>query len=267
MSANNTPNEEQIEEIDVSSVDDFIKELEEKEKDLDISSDLVIEVGESEVEHENIHDSFVSNTSIEIPSFEDSLMNVPVSSLDEPKSAAKADSTSSDEVVKLKTERDELKDSLVRRQRDFDNYRNRTERERGDTFKNVVVNVGNQMLPVLDNLNRALDASASAEDSESEGDFQTFVHGIVLVNQQLNEVLASMGIKPIPAAGEPFDPLFHEAVATEETDEVPPKTVIEEILRGYQVDDSVIRPSMVKVSAAVSADADNQSDEEPTQED
>jgi len=267
MSANNTPNEEQIDEIDVSSVDDFIKELEEKEKDLDISSDLVIEVGDSEVEHENIHDSFVSNTSIEIPSFEDSLMNVPIPSLDESTPSGKADSTSSDEVVKLKTERDELKESLVRRQRDFDNYRNRTERERGDTFKNVVVSVGNQMLPVLDNLNRALDASSSAEDSNSEGDFQTFVHGIVLVNQQLNEVLASMGIQPIAAVNQPFDPRFHEAVATEETDEVPPKTVIEEVLRGYQVDDRVIRPSMVKVSEAVSNSSNEQPNNNPTQED
>ncbi|NNE99434.1 MAG: nucleotide exchange factor GrpE [Pyrinomonadaceae bacterium] len=266
MSANNTPNEEQIEEVDASSVDDFIKELEEKEKDLDISSDLVIEVGESEVEHENIHDSFMSN-SFEVPSFEDSLANVPVPSLDELDPEEAPEPQSGDEVEKLRTERDELKDSLVRRQRDFDNYRNRTERERGDTFKNVVVSVGNQMLPVLDNLNRALDASSSAEDSESEGDFQTFVHGIVLVNQQLNEVLASMGIKPIPAVNEPFDPRFHEAVATEETDEFPPKTVIEEILRGYQVDDRVIRPSMVKVSAPVSSGAKDQSDEQPTQKD
>lgn len=260
MSANNTPNEEKVEEVDASSVDDFIKQLEEKEKDLDISSDLVIEVGDSEVKHENIHDSFISST-FEIPSFEESLADVPVPNLEEVEQPPSKAPQSSEELVKIKGERDELKESLLRRQRDFDNYRNRTERERGDTFKNVVVNVGNQMLPVLDNLNRALDASASAEDSESEGDFQTFVHGIVLVNQQLNEVLASMGIQPIPSVGQPFDPQFHEAVATEATDEFPPKTVIEEVLRGYQVDDRVIRPSMVKVSEGLSSREKDQSDD------
>lgn len=255
-----------IDEIESSSVDDFIKQLEEKEKDLHISSDLVIEVGDSEVEHDNIHDSFIPS-SFEMPSFEESLAGVPAPSLDEPDPAPKTRPQNPDEILKLRSERDELKESLVRRQRDFDNYRNRTERERGDTFKNIVVSVGNQMLPVLDNLNRALDASSSAKESASEGDFQTFVHGIVLVNQQLNEVLASMGIQPIPAKGQPFDPRFHEAVATEETDAVPPKTVIEEILRGYQVDDRVIRPSMVKVSAAISSESTSQSDERPTEKD
>ncbi len=70
----------------------------------------------------------------------------------------------------------------------------------------------------------------------------------MLVNQQLGEVLEEMGVQPIVAVGEPFDPHFHEAVATETNDEVPPHTITAELLRGYRIDDKVIRASMVKVS-------------------
>ncbi len=108
------------------------------------------------------------------------------------------------------------------------------------------------MLPVLDNLNRALDANSGSGDIVETDDVTVFFEGIVLVNQQLNEVLAGMGVQPIPAVGQPFDPNIHEAVASEETDEHPPKTVMQELLRGYRVDDKVIRASMVKVSAAMS---------------
>ncbi len=66
----------------------------------------------------------------------------------------------------------------------------------------------------------------------------------------MNEILAEMGVQPIIAVGEPFDPHFHEAVATEETDEFPPHTVTTELLRGYRIGDKVIRPSMVKVSVS-----------------
>ena len=257
MSDNKFQSKNKVNDIDVSSVDDFIKQLEEKERDLDISSDLVIEVDKSEVGHNNIHDSFIADSSELTPEttldsevekeIASQLINKSVPSESKKEDLAK-------DFEKIKSERDQIKDSLVRHQRDFDNYRSRTERERNDTFKNVIINVGNQLLPVIDNLDRALDASSSADVEEDKKDFQTFVHGIVLVNQQINEVLVNMGIKPILAKGKPFDPLFHEAVATEETDEFPPKTVIEEILVGYQVDDTVIRPSMVKVSTSVSPD-------------
>ena len=248
MSTNNTRNEEQIEDIDSSSVDSFIRELEEKEKDLHISSDLVIEVDESEVEHDNIHDSFVApneappaaappgmgdNEELEIEPFET------VDSVDLER-----------KISELTAERDELKESLIRRQRDFDNHRKRTDRERTETFRNLVSNVASEMLPVLDNLNRALDAFSDAEKDASEKDFQNFFEGIVLVNQQLNEVLSSMGVQPIPSVGEAFDPQYHEAVDTVETDDHPPKTVLEEILRGYKVDEKVIRASMVRVAAS-----------------
>ncbi len=73
----------------------------------------------------------------------------------------------------------------------------------------------------------------------------------MLVSQQLNEILAEMGVQPIASVGESFDPHFHEAVATEETEKVSPHTIIEELLRGYRIGEKVIRPSMVKVASAV----------------
>ncbi len=244
--------EEELQDFDAgdgSSVDDFIRQLEEREKDLDIPSDLVIEVGESEVEHDNIHDSFIAMPEILMPSPKTDTGN-----LERPLSTGSLNPKlpDSEELKNLKTQRDDFRDSLHRQKRDFDNYRQRTERERKDMFKNMIASLAAQMLPVLDNLNRALDANSDAGDSTESDDLSVFFEGIVLVNQQLNEVLAGMGVQPIPAVGKPFDPNIHEAVASEETDEHPPKTVIQELLRGYRVDDKVIRASMVKVSAAMS---------------
>lgn len=232
------------------TVDDFIRELEEKEKDLDISSDLVIEVGESEVEHDNIHDSFVPNKTFEPDSYENSASGNAFIKSFEPPAEAETYSDLQGKVALLTGERDELKSSILRRQSDFDNYRKRIERERSETFKNILGKLAGQMLPVLDNLNRALDSTETAESKNQEGDFQTLLEGIVLVNQQLNDVLAEMGVQQIPAVGQPFDPNFHEAVASEETDEFPHKTVIGELLKGYRIDDKIIRASMVKVSSS-----------------
>jgi molecular chaperone GrpE len=106
------------------------------------------------------------------------------------------------------------------------------------------------MLPVVDNLNRALDSSGHITEECSQ-DFKQFFDGIVLVSQQLNEILAEMGVEPIIAVGERFDPHFHEAVATEATDKIPPQTVTAELLRGYRIGDRVIRPSMVKISKSI----------------
>ncbi len=234
-----------VDDEDLSSVDDFIKQLEEKEKDLDISSDMVIEVGDSEVEHENIHNSFVPPEASEPSVSQESLPSDSEELVEQAKY-----SELEERIAELTNDRKELKDSLLRGKRDFDNYRNRIERERRETFTNILSNLANQMLPVLDNLNRALDSATEAEQKGDKQSFQTFLEGIVLVNQQLNEVLIEMGVQPITAVGEPFNPAFHEAVDSVETDEYPHKTVIEELLRGYRIDDRIIRASMVKVSSA-----------------
>src|SRR6185503_17173583 len=112
----------------------------------------------------------------------------------------------------------ELKNSLARRQADFENYRKRVERERTETYNRVVSDVAAKLLPVVDNLKRALDAEASVEASESD-EFRHFLSGVDLISKQLNSVLDALGVKPIAAVGEKFDPHIHEAVVTEATDD------------------------------------------------
>jgi len=151
------------------------------------------------------------------------------------------------ELKRLEGEVKELRDSLARRQADFENYRKRMERERSDTFNRVVVDIAAKLLPVLDNLKRALETEASVEASESD-EFRHFLSGVDLIYKQLNGVLDALGVKPVLAEGEMFDPHLHEAVFTEPTDDYEPDTVIQEIVRGFRVGDKLIRPALVKVA-------------------
>jgi molecular chaperone GrpE len=151
------------------------------------------------------------------------------------------------ELRRLEGEVKELKDGLARRQADFENYRKRTDRERSETYNRVVIDIAAKLLPVLDNLKRALETEASVEASESD-EFRHFLSGVDLIHKQLNGVLDALGVKPVLAEGEPFDPHLHEAVVTEPTDEVEPDTVMQEIVRGFKLGDKLIRPALVKVS-------------------
>lgn len=151
------------------------------------------------------------------------------------------------ELQKLLSERQELTDAAARRQADFENYRKRVERERGETYNRLVGEIVSKLLPVMDNLRRALDAEANFQSQESE-EFRHFLHGVELISKQLNGVLESLGVSPVPTVGERFDPHIHEAVATEETDRFEPDTVTAELVRGYRVGDKLIRPAMVKVA-------------------
>jgi molecular chaperone GrpE len=151
------------------------------------------------------------------------------------------------ELKRLEGEAKDLRDSLARRQADFENYRKRMERERTETYNRVVVDIAAKLLPVLDNLKRALETEASVEASESD-EFRHFLSGVDLIYKQLNGVLDALGVKPVAAEGEMFDPHVHEAVVTEETDDYEPDTVMQEIVRGFKVGDKLIRPSLVKVA-------------------
>lgn len=225
-----------------TSIDAFIKELEAKEKDLHISSEMVIEIDEPDVD-ETVPEYFESELSAEAASNGVKANRASIDGLKREVSELQ------EQVSKTETERADLMSLMTRRQLDFENYKKRVERERGDTFLNQLSNLAGQMLPVLDNMSRAIDSVSGFPDGKVQ-DFQHFFDGIVLVNQQLNEVLAEMGVEPIASVGFAFDPHFHEAVATEETDEFPPHTVTAELLRGYRIDDKVVRPAMVRVSSS-----------------
>src|SRR5712691_12790778 len=159
------------------------------------------------------------------------------------------------ELKRLQAELSEAKDALTRRQADFDNYRKRIERERGEAYNRIVAEVAGKLLPVVDNLSRALEAERSVEAGESK-EFRHFLHGVELISKQLNDLLDSFGIQPIVAVGERFDPHIHEAVVTEASDEHEPDTVISEMQRGYRIGNRLLRPAMVKVSARTAAPDD-----------
>jgi molecular chaperone GrpE len=160
------------------------------------------------------------------------------------------------ELKRLQVALSEAHEAAARRQADFENYRKRIERERGEAHNRVVADVASKLLPVVDNLARALDAERSVEASESK-EFRHFLHGVELISKQLNEVLEAFGVRPVAAVGERFDPHLHEAVVTEPSDEYEPDTVIEEMTRGYRLGDRLLRPAMVKVAArGKNADSD-----------
>ena len=156
----------------------------------------------------------------------------------------------------------ELKDELQRRQADFENYRKRVERERSETYNRVVADVAAKLLPVLDNLKRALEAEASVEAAESD-EFRHFLSGVDLISKQLNGVLDALGVKPIAAVGEKFDPHVHEAVVTEATDDYEPDTVIQEIVAGYRLGRQTNSPSPCESCDAKCSALENRSDRKP----
>src|SRR4029079_13637021 len=125
------------------------------------------------------------------------------------------------ELKRVQEENRDLKDRLARRQADFENYRKRVDRERTETYNRVVADVASKVLGVLDNLKRALETESSVEASESD-EFRHFLSGVDLIYKQLNGVLEALGVKPIVAVGEQFNPHIHEAVVTEETEEFEP---------------------------------------------
>jgi molecular chaperone GrpE len=152
------------------------------------------------------------------------------------------------ELKRLQAALTEAQEGIARRQADFENYRKRIERERGEAHNRVVADVARKLLPVVDNLGRALEAEKTVESSESR-EFRHFLHGVQLISKQLNDVLESLGIQPIASVGERFDPHIHEAVVTELSDKYEPDTVTEELARGYRIGDRLLRPAMVKVAA------------------
>jgi molecular chaperone GrpE len=234
----------------IASFDDFLKELEEAEKSLHITAvDSVVEVEGS------FDDSPSGEFDIQAAAEEFALETFAAPEQVSALASEKSKQELHDLHVKisvLEEERGELRQMLQRRQTDFDNFRKRTERERSETFENILSKLSSKMLPVLDNLSRALE-SAKRYSGESAAEFDRFTEGILLVNQQLTDVLFEMGVQPIACVGSPFDPHFHEAVATVESSEAEPGTVIEEMMTGYKIGKQVVRPAMVKVSVAVSA--------------
>jgi molecular chaperone GrpE len=146
-----------------------------------------------------------------------------------------------DALARAEAERDEYLELARRTQADFENYRKRTAKDVASAGARAKVGLVRDVLPVVDNLERAL---ASAEDGDAG-----LAAGVRLVLSELQGVLTREGIEALEPAGEPFDPTVHEALSTREQDGVEPGVVLEVVEKGYKMNDTVIRPARVVVSA------------------
>jgi molecular chaperone GrpE len=146
----------------------------------------------------------------------------------------------------LRRERDEIYDRLLRTTAEFDNYRKRVERERREWSEAAAADVMRDLLPVLDDFERALslpiDAAAGAAAIDRYRD------GIDLIRRQLLDVLRRSGVEPFDAVGRDFDPEWHEAVTTEPANGHRDGEVTAELRRGYRIGRKLLRPAMVKVA-------------------
>ncbi len=145
------------------------------------------------------------------------------------------------EIKKLTEEVEQLQDRLLRNQAEFDNYKRRTQKEKTAERKYKSEEMATELLPILDNFERALQTEISDEN-------KSFLEGIQMVYNQLQTVLETQGVKPIDAIHQDFDPTIHHAVMQVEEEDLESNTVVEELQKGYMLKDKVIRPAMVKVN-------------------
>ncbi|HEV8241090.1 MAG TPA: nucleotide exchange factor GrpE [Thermoanaerobaculia bacterium] len=142
-------------------------------------------------------------------------------------------------VAELQAEIADLRDRSIRTLADFENYRRRSERERDELKRYAIGDVLRELLPVLDNLRRALAAGGTVDDLKT---------GVELTLRQFTALLEQRGIVEVPALGQPFDPAVHEAVARVDDDTVEAPTVIDELQRGYTLHGKLLRPALVRVA-------------------
>jgi len=146
----------------------------------------------------------------------------------------------SDELEKVKAERDALLDRLARSQAEFENARKRAVREQQEFREYALADTIKTLLPILDSFERALKIGA--------GEKSEFHSGVELIYKQLQEALGKIGLRTVPALGRPFDPHVHEAIEMVDTADVPDHQVLDELQHGYMLKDRLLRPAMVRVA-------------------
>ena len=170
--------------------------------------------------------------------------NEPLEEQQDPQDSQATPATSLDEAVDveaLKAERNSLQDRLLRTAAEFDNYRKRIDRERREQSESAAASLLVEILPVVDNLERALLAPSGPEAAGYRA-------GVELILRQLNDLLRKRGVTPIEALGTDFDPRVHQAVSQESSDTHRDGEVMQEMQRGYMLGDRLLRPAMVKVA-------------------
>ena len=136
---------------------------------------------------------------------------------------------------------DEWKDKYVRLYADFDNYKKRTQKEMLGSYNNGLSAALEQLLPVVDNFDRAMVAIDESDKSD-------FAQGVGMIYKQLTDMMKNFGVEPIVALGENFDPNFHDAVMHVDDDKFGENEIVEEFVKGYMIKDKVLRHSVVKVA-------------------
>jgi molecular chaperone GrpE len=157
------------------------------------------------------------------------------------------ESAAEQEAESLKAELDHVRDIYLRKLAEFDNFRKRVEREREDNRLAGVEEMVRELLPVLDNFERALE--------HAEDDSGAFQQGVEMIAKQLWDTLERRGVQEVNPVGQPFDPELHEAVQRVEDSEHPPGTVAWVMLKGYTMGERLVRPAMVGVAVAPSANS------------
>ncbi|CAM4230153.1 molecular chaperone GrpE [Paenibacillus endophyticus] len=145
--------------------------------------------------------------------------------------------------AELVKQAEENQQRFLRAQADFDNFRRRTLKEKEELGQYASMKLIGQLLPVVDNFERAV-AAASVN-----GDFESLAKGVDMIFRQLEQTLEQEGLKAMNVVGEPFNPDFHQAIMQVESDEHEEGIVVEEVQKGYILKDKVLRPAMVKVSS------------------
>ncbi len=151
----------------------------------------------------------------------------------------------------LRVERDDLRDTLLRRQAEFDNFRKRAERERQEHSQFASMDVIGDLLPILDDFERALTADSSSPE---------YAKGVQMIYNRMAESMKKTGLEQIEAVGQPFDPHMHQAIERVETNDSPDNTVVGEFQKGYQFKGKLLRPSMVRVAVPLAVPAPPRSD-------
>lgn len=176
----------------------------------------------------------------ELPGSDEQSGGQPETQETQAQAAAGASNEMESQVERLRAESAAYLDRLARLQAEFDNFRKRAAREQQEYREYALAEALKQLLLILDSLDRALKTEA--------GPAEDFRSGIDLIDRQFHDVLAKLGVEPVPTKGVAFDPNIHQAVQMIATTEVPENHVVEELLRGYKLRDRLLRPAMVLVA-------------------
>ena len=178
-------------------------------------------------EFENLHEEIESDIAVDSPEQHE----------------PEAEPTEEDLLEKERTKAKNMEERYLRVNAEFENYKKRMIRESSDRFKYFNLDLIKELLPSLDNIDRAISHAKS-----DNTDVESMIVGLEMVNKMTHEVFEKFGVTKVKTVGEEFDPNIHQAVGVDDSDSVPDNQVVEECLKGYTLHGRIIRPAMVRVS-------------------